>query len=281
MEPKDLPAKAAGNVPHEPRLREAAPTKADTAEKPGAHLAEARAHLGAKPSFDQAAAERAGEQAGEAAGQRPEGEPGRPQQPPQGAQRPIGGGGEYYLRLTVRVDHGALSVVDSHVVEGPLAQTTAFHGPFAYEVTDGGRLLHAGSIPDLGTVRAFANMEGTPEQHRHHTYQLDTYEFDVRVPAAELRRSSLANVAIVLHRVKAPDAIGTRAGTLAAAPLASQRGEMFREIGRVTGIPANLLTPELRSDQPPPPAADRSRGFKQRPQGEDGEGRADEGETGE
>lgn len=273
MEPKDLPTKAAGDVPHDARLREAAPTKPEQADQPAPHLAEARAHLGAKTPFQAAQPdEGAGEEQRELAPIGGRGGEGRPQQPPSGGPRTARAGGEYYVRLTVRVDHGAFAIVDSHVVEGPLAQTTTFHGPFAYEVTDGGRLLHAGSIPDLGTVRAFANMEGSEEQHRHHSYRLDTYEFDVRVPAAELRQASLADVAIILHRVKAPDAVGTRAASLAAAPLATQRSEMFREVGRVTGIPPHLLTPELHGETTTRSAAVPSRGFKQRPRAEESNG---------
>src|SRR5687768_17907606 len=48
-----------------------------------------------------------------------------------------------------------------------------------YEVTEGDRLLHAGSIPDLGVVRSFAYADGTLEQQTHHTYELPTYEFNV------------------------------------------------------------------------------------------------------
>lgn len=269
MEPRSLPAKAARDVPHEQILREA-PHKP---ERDGAHIADERAHLPVKAAFKEGDAGKARQQ--------PPREPIDQQPPVYGGPRagPRGGGGEYYVRLTVRVDNGALSIVDSHVADGPLAQTNAFNGPYAYEVVDGGRLLHAGSIPDLGTVRAFANMEGTPEQHRHHGYRLETYEFDVRVPGAELARSSLANVAIILHRVKAPDALGTPAATIATAPLATQRSETFREIGRVIGIPAHFLTPDLRSDQPPVPPVARTRGLKQRPARQEGDDREEGGET--
>lgn len=270
MDPKSLPAKAARDTPHEPILRDA-PHKPD---REGAHLAAERSAMPGKAEFKESEAAKA------ASREHSTREP-VDQQPPSYGGPAVslgGGGGDYYLRLTVRVDHGALSIVDSHPVAGPLAQTTSFHGPYAYEVTDGGRLLHAGSIADLGTVRAFADMDGTPEQHRHHTYQLDTYEFDVRVPAAALREAALSNVAIVLHRVKAPDEIATPVATLAAAPLAVQRSETFREIGRVVGIPAHLLTPDLQRDEPPP-TAERTRGVKQRPQG--GDANEDGGETAE
>jgi len=272
MDSKSLPTKAARDVPHEPRLRDA-PGKD---ERGADRLAEERAHLPGKAAFDQA---RPTAQEGKSEARGEQQPPHRPidQQPSEhGGPR----SGEYYVRLTVRVDDGNLSVVDSHFVDGPLAQTTVFHGPFAYEVTDGGRLLHAGSIPDLGVVRAFADPEGTPEQHRHHSYQQTSYEFDVRVPAAALREAALSNVAIILHRVKAPDQIGTRATSLAEVPLASQRSEAFREIGRVVGIPPHLLTPDLHRDQPTP-AAERTRGFKSRPLRGEGDREGEDGETSE
>jgi len=273
MDSKSLPTKAAHDARHEPILREGLAKDERSAEQ----LVGQRAHLPGKAAFD----ERHAAQDDKSATHGGEQPPHRPvdQQPPErGGAR--GGGGEYYVRLTVRVDDGVLSIVDSHTVDGPLAQTTAFHGPFAYEVTDGGRLLHAGSITDLGMVRAFADPEGTPEQHRHHSYQQTSYEFDVRVPAAALREAALSNVAIILHRVKAPDHIGTRASSLAEVPLTSQRGEAFREIGRVVGIPVHLLTPDLHRDQPTP-AAERTRGFKSRPPQREGDRKGEDGETSE
>lgn len=257
MDSKSLPTKAAHDARHEPILREGLAKDERSAER----LVAQRAHLPGKAAFDERLATQEGKSEARGGDQPPH----RPvdQQPPERGG-PRGGGGEYYVRLTVRVDDGTLSIVDSHTVDGPLAQTNAFHGPYAYEVTDGGRLLHAGAIPDLGTVRAFADPDGTPEQHRHHSYQQTSYEFDVRVPAAALREAALSNVAIILHRVKAPDQVGTRSYSLADAPLATQRSETFREIGRVVGISAHLLSADIHRDQPAP-APDRTRGIKTRP----------------
>jgi hypothetical protein len=149
---------------------------------------------------------------------------------------------ERYVRLRVRVDNGELSIVDSRLVEGPLAQTTTFEGSFAYEVTDGVRLLHAGSIPDLGTIRSFAHPNGTLEQQRHHTYPLSTYEFTARVPANVLRRAALPKIAVVLYRVKEhPPARASLGQPLPAMPLGVQRAREMREVGRVVGLPASVL----------------------------------------
>jgi hypothetical protein len=270
MEAKTLPTKAAQDAKHE-LIRRDAP---DKDERSALSVATDRAHLPAKAAVKKDASG-GQEQRAQTHGDPPNGGT-IDQQRPEWRSR----GGEYYVRLTIQVDNGNLSIVDSHVVEGPLAQTTAFHGPFAYEVTDGSRLLHAGSIMDLGTVRAFADPEGTLEQHRHHTYQLMSYEFDVRVPAAALRDVALSNVAIALYRVKVPDHVGSQANILSEASLVSQRGEGLREIGRVTGIAEHFLTPDLRQEEPRP-AADRSRGIKSRDAQRDADREGRGGETSE
>jgi hypothetical protein len=158
---------------------------------------------------------------------------------------------ERYVRIRVRVDDGVLSIVASHPVEGPLAQTTTFEGGYAYEVTDGDHLLHAGSIPELGIVRSFAHPSGTLEQQRHHTYQLSTYEFNARVPSEALKRAALSNIAIVLYRVKERPPMRAAFGQpLAAEPLGLQRAREIREVGRVVGLPASVLSPATREPRP-------------------------------
>jgi hypothetical protein len=183
--------------------------------------------------------------------------------PDQGRPRQAERTGEQYLRLRVRVDDGQLSIVDTHLVDGPLAQTNAFQGRFAYEVTDGRRLLHAGAIPDLGTVRSFAHPNGTVEQRRHHTYELSTYEFDARVPVALLRSAELSNVMVALYRVKQPARPDALHAALTTEPLGVQRDMQLREIGRVVGLPASLLPTDL-SIQPPREPPRRSQRKKER-----------------
>jgi hypothetical protein len=147
-----------------------------------------------------------------------------------------------YIRLRVRVEDGEFSIVDSHRIEGPLTQTSVLEGDYAYEVTDGERLLHAGSIPDLGVFRSFSHPNGTLEQRRHHTYELSSYDFNVRVPATSLRRAALSNIAVVLYRVKQrPPARSPMPQLLPAAPLEAQRTRELREVGRVVGLPRSVL----------------------------------------
>lgn len=149
---------------------------------------------------------------------------------------------EGYLRLQVHMENGQMSIVDSHRVDGPLAQTPLFEGRYAYEVSDSGRLLHAGSIPDLGTIRGFAHPNGTLEQRAHHTYELASYDFHARVPLSALTRSALPKVAVVLYRVKEhPPSRAPLARAVSAEPLGDQRERELREVGRVVGLPAWIL----------------------------------------
>ncbi len=153
-----------------------------------------------------------------------------------------------YVRFHVRVDDGKMSIVNSQLVDSTLLMPTMIQGEYAYEITDGTRLLHADTIPDLGVVRSFSDPQGTREQLRHHTYRQSTYEFDVRVPADELTQSNLANVDIVLYRVK--ERAPTRVITTAA-PLGTQFEREFREVTRVSGIPDDVLPDPLRRTRRP------------------------------
>lgn len=144
---------------------------------------------------------------------------------------------EQYVRLTVRVDDGEMSIVDSHLVDGPLLQSSTFLGSYVYEVTDGSRLIHAGSLPDLGVVRSFAAPGGTGPLLGHHTYDLSTYEFDARIPAEAMTRQALPKLEIAIYRIKDK----FRPGPLLDMPLSIQRERELREVARVVGIPRSFL----------------------------------------
>jgi hypothetical protein len=148
------------------------------------------------------------------------------------------------VRFRVHVDEdGEVSIVDSHFVDSDLAMPTTIHGEHAYEVSLGDRLLHADTIPDLGVVRAFSDPQGTPEQRRHHMYRERSYDFDVRVPAAELTQRALPKIEIALYRTK--DRAPTRRLT-EAAPLGNQFERELREVTRLSGIPRGALPSSLR-----------------------------------
>ncbi|WP_280151823.1 hypothetical protein [Piscinibacter sp. XHJ-5] len=232
MATRQLPTKPQGDAATVP-LRGKGPAKGERAP-----VTKAAKGTKVKAPVDAATKRAAGEQAKRKTA-------GRAAPPDLGDQQPVRARGkpaQRYVRLRVRVEDGELSIVDSQIVEGPLAQSATFEGGYAYEVTDGDRLLHAGSIPDLGVVRSFAHPDGTPEQMRHHTYSLSTYEFNARVPVDALKRASLSKTAVVLYRVKErPSTRAALAPPLFAAPLGEQRERAMREIGRVVGLPPSVL----------------------------------------
>lgn len=145
--------------------------------------------------------------------------------------------GERYIRLRVRVHNGELTVIDSHLVDGPLGQTTGFPGSNAYEVTLGDRLLHADALPDAGIQRSFSNPEGPPEQRGHYITERSVYEFTARVPAAEVTRDTIGQVAVRLHRVKQE----ARADRLGDRPLGEQFERELRPIAELVGLPDSAL----------------------------------------
>jgi hypothetical protein len=148
-----------------------------------------------------------------------------------------GAAGEQYIRLRVRVSRDRLTVVDSHLVDGPLSQAQGFATANAYEVTVGDRLLHAGALPDLGTQRSFVNPDGPPEQQGHHFTERPVFEFNARVPAHEVTPDTIGSIAIRLHRVK-EEARATRLGPEA---LAAQFPREMRPVAELVGLPESVL----------------------------------------
>jgi hypothetical protein len=163
-------------------------------------------------------------------------------------QQPVGGGpagapGERYVRLRMRVRGDRLSVVDSHLVDGPLGQSTSFQGANAYEVTYQDRLLHAGTIPDLGMQRSFPNPEGPADQRGHHLTPRDVFEFAARVPAHELTAETIGGIRVALHQVQE----ATSAPRLAATPLAVQFEGRMQPVAELVGLPESALPERIEA----------------------------------
>jgi hypothetical protein len=167
-----------------------------------------------KAPFERSAAKPAGA-LGE---QQPRGESGRP--------------GEQYLRLRIQVRGDRLTVIDSHLVDGPLSQPTTFHAPVAYDVTYGDRLLHAAAVPDIGVQRSFPT-----EQRGHHVTPREVSEFSARIPAGEVTRETIAGIRVRLHRVDEPTAVPR----LAATPLATQFAGRMTPTAELVGLPDSAL----------------------------------------
>ncbi|HEY6802637.1 MAG TPA: hypothetical protein VI306_03560 [Pyrinomonadaceae bacterium] len=148
--------------------------------------------------------------------------------------------GEQYIRMRIRVNNGRLSVIDSHLIDGPLRQGAGFPGTNAYEVTLGERLLHAGALPDLGVQRSFPNPEGARQQRGHYITERDIYEFMARVPASEVTSDTIRKIVVRLLRVKEEASLNR----LDQAPLGTQLEREIRPIAELVGLPDSVL-PEM------------------------------------
>ncbi|GAA1122481.1 hypothetical protein GCM10009630_20380 [Kribbella jejuensis] len=181
-----------------------------------------------KPAYDHAAAARAREAA------RPAGA--WPDQQPAHTRR-TGAPDEQYVRLRIRVRGDRLTVVDSHLVDGPLAQSATFHGADAYEVTYQDRLLHAGTVADPNTQRSFPNLEGPAEQRGHNVTPREIYEFTARVPAADITEQTRGDIHVRLHRIDDP----STTDHVGAAPLAAQLQGRLTQVAELVGLPASTV----------------------------------------
>ena len=211
----------------------AAPVKPTTAVNAAAHPTGGSGGRQAK-----APAKTVDEKAGEALaarGHHPDGE--HPAQKPRSGDGP-GRPAEQYVRLRVRVRGDRLTLLDSHLVDGPLTAPTTLHGAGVYEVTVGDRLVHAAAVPDLGLEqRSFPNFEGPPDQHGHHVTERATSEFSVRIPAEELTAETIGAIQVRLYRLVEP-ASGVRVG---AQSLVAQLRERVEPVAELIGLPDSVL----------------------------------------
>lgn len=217
-----------------PAKTDEAPDHSEAPRKPGS--------MGAKTPFD-ASVRRRRERQGDAP--RPDQEP--PAQAPPGDRTAAGAGDSDpevsgYVRIRIRARDGELRVVDSSLVEGPLAQPTGFPMPNAYEVSLDGRLLHADAVPELGVSRSFPNPEGPPEQQGHHFGVHDIVEFVVRVPAREVTPDTVGRIQVQLHRVKDEvPAAGAPEGAVS-----DRFRRAVRPIAELVGLPTSVLPQQIR-----------------------------------
>ena len=105
--------------------------------------------------------------------------------------------GEGYVRLLCEVSDGDLRIVDASVVDGPLVRPE-LTGHLAYQVLVHGRTVAAGAFDDLAHQRGIA----PPDEPGlgHSDARLDSYQFTVRIPRAELSVEELSEVEIELVR---------------------------------------------------------------------------------
>jgi hypothetical protein len=130
-----------------------------------------------------------------------------------------------------------MSVVDSHLVDGPLSSINAFPGNNAYEVTLSDRLLHAGALPDFGEQRSFVAPNPTRGETVHHFTDRDVFEFSARLPADAVNRETIGDIRVRLHRVKGE----ARTDRLTDEPLDVQFEREMRPVAELVGLPESAL----------------------------------------
>jgi hypothetical protein len=151
---------------------------------------------------------------------------------------------EAYLRLTLRVQDGNMSLIQSHKVEGPLIIEDRIYGNLAYEVILSSKRIALGSIVDVGVNRSFPNPYGErSDQEGHYFVELPSYEFDVRIPAKDLSISILPHIEIILYEVKSPiDTI------ISEKSLAYQFRSQLHEVSRLKGIDIQALPQQSQTE---------------------------------
>jgi hypothetical protein len=146
-----------------------------------------------------------------------------------------------YVRLTVRLENGQLSVTDAKQVPGPLAMPSSVVHGYAYEVLLDDQQVALGSIPDVGVRRSFANRDVPGPEGKHHFAKIPTIEFSVRIPKSYFSTRNLPKLNIVLHDVReAPDRFTSLA------PLQKQTGVNTVEVSRLAGIRLEQVSPTVR-----------------------------------
>ena len=159
---------------------------------------------------------------------------------PRGEQEPrpaaADGGGDGYVRLTLRLDQGRLELLGARAVAGPLLGPQWLHAGLVWELALGGRSLAADTLLDAGVTRAFpAPDSDDPERRVHRTLTLAAAEFHVRVARADLPLAALPAASVVLYRAKA----GPPRAQLADGdprPLAERFPRELRELARLEAI---------------------------------------------
>jgi hypothetical protein len=145
--------------------------------------------------------------------------------------------------LRVRLSGERLAVIDSRLMPGPLVADQALVGSHAYEVVVAGRLVHTGSLPDLGVQRSFANPQATEGvETGHHIAERKTVDFTVRVPAGEVTAETLGHVEVVLLRVKGE----VRIDRLDDEPVSTRFEHELRPVARLSGLPDEALPEVIR-----------------------------------
>jgi hypothetical protein len=144
--------------------------------------------------------------------------------------------GQSYLRLRMRVTGDRLSIVDVQQVPGPLVLSGSVAGEYAYEVQLDAKPLAAEGILDVGVSRSFPR----PGTNEHFITRHSTFEFNVRLPRAEVPDASIPRLSVVVYRFAdaSPKMIQGR--------ISAQPGLHAQPVAQMAGIRMESLDPGLR-----------------------------------
>jgi hypothetical protein len=144
--------------------------------------------------------------------------------------------GQSYLRLRMRVAGDRLSVIDVQEVEGPLVQSGSVAGEYAYEAQLDAKPLAAEGILDVGVSRSYPR----PGTNEHFITQRSTFDFNVRLPRAEVPDTSVPRLSIMVYRFAdtSPKMIQGR--------ISAQPGLQALPVAQLQGIKVESLEPGLR-----------------------------------
>lgn len=105
--------------------------------------------------------------------------------------------GDGYLRLTVRLTDGDLSVIGAKIVDGPLLQPDPT-GEMMYQAAIGDRRVGIGGLPELEVEHGFAPEDDPTAGHA--VGPSDGNEFIVRIPRQDITADELDALEIELVR---------------------------------------------------------------------------------
>jgi hypothetical protein len=146
-----------------------------------------------------------------------------------------------YVRLTIHVERGNLSIKDIKEVSGQLIIPTALGPGHAYEILIDDTPIAFGALPDLGVRRSFANPDIPGREGTHHITTLPSYDFFARIPKNQITRDTLPKLTIILLKVQqAPDRLKKSVS------LTKQAGFRSIEVGRLSRISIDTFPLEIR-----------------------------------
>jgi hypothetical protein len=148
-----------------------------------------------------------------------------------------------YVRLRLHFEGGRLSIVGVREVPGPLVVPDYVGTGLSYEVLAEGRRIGLGSLPDANSRRAFTNIDQKEAALGHNPTELDSYDFDVRVPRSELSPERLPQTQIHLHQIAAAPS-----APLGPEPLRAQLPEVVKTVASLSSIDLGQVEPSARAE---------------------------------